>query len=169
MEFTDSATKIVRLNIGDDMARELLASLILVNLGKSRLSSNIISRQVTSYEKELPQVIDTLNKMKDITRQMVVRVLAGDVKELGVLLSEEWVLKRSLDKHISNSMIDRFHDAMIKHGAIGGKLVGAGEGGHMLFLSDLSKRAKLLEFVGVCGFHYVPFNFDNQGVQAWAI
>lgn len=167
MEFSRKHTKIVRLNIAEDTLRELLASLILVDLGKSHFSPDLIERQIASFKR--PEVLANLERMKDITRQMVVRILAGDVSELGSLLTQEWDLKKTLDKKISNATIDGFHAGMLKRGAVGGKLLGAGNWGHMVFISDISKREGLLKYVESTGFHSVPFKFDSQGVVAWTV
>lgn len=169
MEFSDKGTKVIRLSVADDTVRELLASLLLVDLGITRISSKILARQIASYRKESPKAMEALSKIKDITRKMVVRVLAGDVKELGFLLSEEWEEKKRLDERISNPVIEKFHAGMLKHGAIGGKLLGAGEGGHMIFISDISNRKELLSYIDLSGFRRIPFNFDSQGVVSWVI
>ena len=167
IEFSKKRNKVVRLNISEETVRELLASFILVDLGMAHDSSDLIDRQIESFKK--PESLETLSKMKEITRQMVVRVLAGDVKELGPLLNEEWELKKSLESHISNPEINGFHSLMMEQGALGGKLLGAGDGGHLLFLSDISKRQALIETTIRSGYKYVPFKFDSQGAVSWTI
>ena len=166
MEFSKNIG-VERVNVSEDVLRELLASLILVDLGISRVSSHIIIRQIKSYEK--PEIIQVLDVIKTTTRDMHRALIDGNLEKLGLLLSQEWAQKKKLDRKISNSLIDRFHAGMLKHGAIGGKLCGAGSGGHMLFLSDLSKRKDLLDYVAACNFKHVPFKFDSQGVVAWQL
>ena len=167
LDFSKDGTKVIRLDISEDTKRELLASLILVDLGQTRLSSKILSRQIATYNQERPEAMEALNKVKEITRQMVVRLLVGDIEGLGLFLSEEWNEKKKLDSQISNHSIDKFHAGMLKRGAIGGKLLGAGSGGHMVFIADLSERKSLLTHVEDTGFKHIPFNFDSQGVVAW--
>ena len=165
--YTGCETTVCRLFIGEDILMELLASLILVDLGKSRVSSGIIKRQVTNYAK--PEIVKVLDTINDITLKIQRNLISGHLKELGLLLSEEWMQKKKLEKHISNATIDRFHTTMLRRGAIGGKLLGAGDGGHMLFLSDLSKRQDLLHCISDFGFKHIPFRFDSQGVVAWTL
>ena len=167
MEFSEKGTKVTPLFVEEDVLRELLVSLILVDLGKSRVSSGIIKRQVSRYED--PEIVRVLDTIKQITERMERALVAGYMTDLGFLLSEEWVQKKKLDRQISNKTIERFHAGMLKHGAIGGKLLGAGDGGHMLFLSDLSKRKELLDYVSNSGFRHIPFRFDNQGVVSWKV
>lgn len=166
MEFSD-VVKVIPVPLREDLLRELLASLLLIDLGTSRVSSGIIKRQVKRYEQ--PETIEVLDNIKFITRQMLRALTWGELKEFGLLLSREWEQKKKLDRKISNRTIDRFHAGMLRQGAIGGKLLGAGEGGHMVFLSDLSKRKVLLDYIASSGFKHIPFRFDSQGVVAWTL
>lgn len=167
IDFSKNRIKVVRLDIAEETVRELLASFILVDLGMAHDSSDLIDKQIESFKN--PKSLETLDKMKDMTKAMVVEVLAGNVKELGPMLTEEWNLKKSLESHISNPEINGFHSLMLQNGALGGKLLGAGDGGHLLFIADISKRQGLIETIVKSGYRYVSFKFDNQGAVSWTI
>ena len=85
------------------------------------------------------------------------------IKELGKLLAEQWQLKKSLTKHISNPSIDEIYEAGISAGAIGGKLLGAGGGGFMLFFAKPEFHSKIKTRLKTKLF--VPFRFENTGSQ----
>jgi len=86
-----------------------------------------------------------------------------DLDEFGKLLHESWMLKRSLTQKISNSHIDQIYEAGMSGGALGGKLLGAGGGGFMLFFVPRERRAAVRSRLAnlLC----IPFRFSNKGSQ----
>jgi D-glycero-alpha-D-manno-heptose-7-phosphate kinase len=92
-------------------------------------------------------------------------VLSGerDMVEFGRLLHETWKLKKSLSPKVSNPYIDTIYDTAKKNGAIGGKILGAGGGGFMLFFVRPEKRKKVKEALHFL--LHVPFRFDTLGSQ----
>jgi len=86
----------------------------------------------------------------------------GDLKDFGKLLDETWQLKRSLSSKVSNPVIDEIYERAKKIGAIGGKLLGAGGGGFMLFFAPPELHQKIKEEIKGL---FVPFKFENQGSQ----
>ena len=86
-----------------------------------------------------------------------------DLNRFGYLLQEGWQLKKSLEQSISNPQIDEAHDRAIRAGALGGKLLGAGSGGFLLFYCEPHYqdrvRAALPEFAEI------PFDFEPQGTK----
>jgi D-glycero-alpha-D-manno-heptose-7-phosphate kinase len=83
------------------------------------------------------------------------------IDEIGYLLDEQWRIKKSLTKLISNNQIDEIYDIGKKNGAIGGKLLGAGGGGFMLFIAAPEDHEKIKKALSKQMF--VPFNFDFDG------
>ena len=81
--------------------------------------------------------------------------------EFGVLLNKAWVIKKSLSNKITNLKIDEMYDVAIKAGAIGGKVLGAGGGGFMLFFVKPENQNKVK--VALSNLTYVPFGFENSG------
>jgi len=86
-----------------------------------------------------------------------------DLSEFGKLLHKAWVTKRSLSNRISNEHIDSIYQAAVDAGALGGKLLGAGGGGFMLFYAEPDKKAKVIERLK--DLLHVPFGFEYQGAQ----
>ena len=83
--------------------------------------------------------------------------------DFGRLLNESWMIKKRLDKSISNSTIDDMYNLALKNGALGGKILGAGGGGFLLFyVNDFKKKYFLDKMKFLTN---VPFEFENNGTQ----
>jgi len=93
------------------------------------------------------------------------QVLSGerDMLDFGKLLHETWKLKKSLSPKVSNPYIDTIYETAKKNGAIGGKILGAGGGGFMLFFVKPEKKEKVKEALHFL--LHVPFRFDTLGSQ----
>ncbi len=169
MEFNKDEVVVNPLRIEREILQELRASLVLVDTGRSRLSSNILSRQIDSYKREETEVIESLHRIKQIAIEMKSLLLRGRLVRFGELLGEEWENKKKLDSKISNPTIEKVYAASKLHGALGGKILGAGDGGHMLLFVDLKNKRNLTRFLESNGFRHVPFNFDAEGVACWKI
>ena len=85
----------------------------------------------------------------------------GDLDDFGRLLHEAWMLKRGIAADISNETVDGIYETALRHGAIGGKLCGAGSKGFMLFYVPKDRQAEVMKSLS----HYlwVPVAFDHEG------
>ena len=169
IEFSSKGVAVNPLRIKNEILQELLASLVLIDSGKSRLSSNILSRQIQSYERGDECVIESLGKIKQIAFEMKSALLQGDLTTFGNLLADEWQWKKRLDIMISNPQIESVYRKALDHGAIGGKVLGAGNGGHMLFFVEFGRRKDLLKCLESVGYQPISFSFDNRGVVSWKL
>lgn len=134
--------------------------LLLVFTGFSRTASDIAGEQIRQ----------TPNRKKELTamHQMVdeaINILGSDtdINEFGKLLHESWVLKRSLTDKISTSHTDFLYDTALEAGATGGKVIGAGGGGFMLFFVKPELQARVKE--AMPDLLWVPFRFESSGSQ----
>jgi D-glycero-alpha-D-manno-heptose-7-phosphate kinase len=169
IEFSSREVTVNPLRINSDILQELLASLVLIDTGKSRLSSNILSRQIESYERGDERVMESLHKMKQIAFDMKSALQKGDLARFGKLLGNDWEWKKRLDTMISNPQIESIYQKALEHGAVGGKVLGAGNGGHMLFFVEFARKRELLKCLELEGHPAIGFNFDNQGVVSWRL
>ena len=87
----------------------------------------------------------------------------SDLSEFGKLLDYSWKLKRGITSKITTNEIDNIYSSAIKAGALGGKLLGAGGGGFILFYVEKDKQKKVKE--ALSGLLNVPFNFENEGTK----
>lgn len=138
--------------------QDLEGNLMLFFTGFSRFSSGIAQKHIQNISKN-DLVLKRMHEMVDES----INLLQGedDLSRFGDLLHETWGLKKTLSDSVSSNEIDEIYLKGIKNGAIGGKILGAGGGGFILFFvpKDLQEKVRkaLNELI------YVPFKFDNSG------
>lgn len=136
-------------------------NLLLFFTGFSRFSGDIqvsTREAITSKTKQLQEMLSLVNEAEKILTSQ-----RGDLKDFGKLLDYTWRLKRGITNKISTDYIDQIYDAAVKAGALGGKLLGAGGGGFLLFYVEPSRKKAVQE--SLKNLLYVPFRFENQGTQ----
>lgn len=138
---------------------ELQNHLLLFFTGVSRFASEIetIKMQNFSTRKE------ELTKMSSMVSEgiAVLSEKNRDIRDFGLLLKEGWEYKKSLSKNVSNTEIDTIYTSALDEGAIGGKILGAGGGGFILFFAPPEKHAQIIQKLG--HLTYVPFKFEYDG------
>ncbi|HEY44598.1 MAG TPA: kinase [Anaerolineae bacterium] len=148
------------ITISAERLKELNSHLMLFYTGIKRTASNIAAHYVKNIEKRKRQ----LRIMKDLVEESISILNSGkDITGFGELLHEAWQAKRSLSTIVSNSHVDEIYEHAISTGAIGGKLIGAGGGGFMLFFVPPCKQSKIREAFKTL--IYVPFKFEFLGSQ----
>lgn len=143
-----------------DRLRELQSHLMLFFTGVSRSASAIASAQIKIHQTgEKDESLKTMQGM--VGEAMNILTSRGNLDAFGHLLHESWKLKRSLAQNISPPLVDDIYEEGRAAGALGGKLLGAGGGGHMLFFAPPDRhdiiRDKLKSLL------YVPLKFENEG------
>lgn len=156
---TDGSIEVKRILTASDRLAQLEQHLALYFTGFSRTASEIAQEQlrVTPHKKrELDMMLQLVNEAESIITNP-----GHSLDEFGRLLHESWKLKRSLTQRISNARIDEIYEAGLSAGALGGKLLGAGGGGFMLFYVPPERREALRARLKklLC----VPFRFSNRG------
>ena len=152
---------------------DLEEHLLMFFTGYSRSANNILkeqddaTKQMTqsgSNPKPLNQdMVDNLHFVKELGIQIGRALESGHIDEFGRLMDVHWQHKKKRSKNMSNGKIDEWYDMALKNGAFGGKLIGAGGGGFLMFLSDDKRR--LRKVMREAGLHDVPFRFDHLGAQ----
>lgn len=150
------------LKLSDDALRELSESLMLFFVGYTREASELLADQKTRSEKHDPEMLANLHFVKDLGYEIKKSLVRGDIISYGQLMHEHWKHKRLRSKGMSNDRVDELYEIARLHGsATGGKLVGAGGGGFLLFHArDRSRlRAAMLQ----AGLSEMDFTFDFDG------
>ena len=130
-------------------------------LGGNHSASSILKEQSQNLiEKDK---VDMQLKMCDITRLLKVELQKNNIDALGDFLHDSWMLKRSLASGISTLFIDEAYERARKTGAAGGKLLGAGGAGFMLFYVPEEKQKQVRE--EMAGFREMEFEMDNSGAS----
>lgn len=169
IEFSSSAVVVNPLRIPIETVNELEYNLLLCYTGRTRLSANIINTQVGGYVDRKPQVVAALDEFKQITIEMKKQLLQGRVEEFGRLLHIAWENKKRLADQITNPQIDALYETARRHGALGGKILGAGGGGYLLLYCEFDKKHLVAEELEKLGGQLVEFTFETSGLQTWEV
>jgi len=156
---TDGSIDVKRILTSKDRIADIEQHLALYFTGFSRIASEIAQEQIrmTPHKtRELHAMLQLVGEAEDIVVNP-----NRPLQEFGRLLHESWLLKRSLTQKISNANIDEIYEAGISAGALGGKLLGAGDGGFMLFFVPPEKREALR--LRLKKLLCVPFTFSTKG------
>ncbi|HNW59790.1 MAG TPA: GHMP kinase [bacterium] len=167
IEFFDKAVVVNPLRIRDSIINELEYNLLLCYTGKTRLSANIVANQTRSYQERKPAVVAALDQMKSLTIEMKNCLLRGELDDFGQLLHTAWLHKKNLDANISSTQIDLLYEIGREHGALGGKILGAGGGGFLLFYCPFDKKHHVAAALEKAGGEVVKFSFEPRGLQLW--
>jgi len=166
-EFKKDHVEVTPLRIRKSIINELLASILICDTTITRLSSNILKRQSNSYLSGDKDVIDNLDLIKKSAYDMKHALLRGKIGEISRLLHEGWLYKKKLDSGISPPKIDKLYDVALQAGSYGGKLMGAGGGGHFLFICEPERREDVARAMMKEGCKIHRINFDKEGLQVW--
>jgi len=162
IEFNRQRTFEVRgLTISQERIRSLQDHLVLCFTGFSRTAEVIAKAQIDATADKVRE-LNLMSQILDEAKSVVMDETVS-LDEFGKLLADQWRLKKSMTNRISNPDIDAIYDAGIKAGAIGGKLLGAGGGGFMLFFAKPEFHSKIKE--SLTSKLFVPFRFESTGSQ----
>jgi D-glycero-alpha-D-manno-heptose-7-phosphate kinase len=138
--------------------RELQRRLTLFFVGGVRAARSVLSKQNANTDAN----IEALRGLCAVACQMREVLTTGrDLNRFGYLLNEAWQIKKSLERSISNPQIDEIYERAMQSGALGGKLLGAGGGGFILFYCEPHHQDRLRRALN--GLMEVPLGFDSQG------
>ena len=147
--------------ISPERKKELDENLLLFYTGIQRFSSEIQADTFAKPVDKIQQLKDMLSLVDEA--EIILCDKTASLNEFGRLLDTTWKLKRGTGAKVSNGSIDGLYSAGIKAGALGGKLLGAGGGGFLLFYCEKERQEylkKAMEQLMV-----VPFSFENEGTQ----
>ncbi|MDD5052050.1 MAG: kinase [Sulfuricurvum sp.] len=161
IEFLQSGEIIVNpVILPKNRLEEFEGSLMLFFTGISRIASEVARDQIENIHLNE----SNLHIMKDLVDDALeILTSEKDLKLFGEMLNETWKLKRSLSDKISNIQIDSMYDTAISAGALGGKLLGAGGGGFMLFFVPKEQQESVKK--ALHGYLHIPFKFDSGGSE----
>ncbi len=151
------------LSISMDTLFDLEDNLLLFFTGFSRSASAILKDQDKRSKDMNEDMLNNLHYVKELGVKSREVLMAGRTSEFGALMHEHWEHKRKRSKGMSNAHIDEWYDLGMKNGALGGKLVGAGGGGFLMFYAE--DRNRLRHVMAKVGLEEVRFRFDFEGTK----
>ena len=157
----DDKVTAVPLDISMDTLLDLEDNLLLFFTGFSRSASGILKDQQVRSQKNDEDMLNNLHYVKDLGYRSKESLENGDTTLFGELMHEHWEHKKRRSGGMSNPQIDEWYELGMNNGAVGGKLVGAGGGGFLMFMAR--DRSKLRSAMANAGLEEVRFRFDFEG------
>ncbi len=158
----DDSVSVYSLKMSESSIQDFRDSLMLFFVGTTRSASSILIEQKTRSEQQDRQMLDGLHFIKQLGFEIRGVLEAGEISRFGDLMHEHWLRKRGRSKGMSSDRIDQLYDlARTKGGASGGKLVGAGGSGFLLFQTN--DRSRLRRVMCEAGITEMDFTFDFNG------
>jgi D-glycero-alpha-D-manno-heptose-7-phosphate kinase len=153
------------LRISDDALEQLDSNLVLFFTGQERSASEILSEQDKQSRKDDAAMIQNLHKIKEIGLETRKHLEKGDVDMLGELFQVHWETKKKRSSKISYPFIDECYEVARRNGAMGGKLIGAGGGGFLMFYCKNTNKSMVIEAMRNMGLRWERFHFDFDGAK----
>ena len=170
MEFYDGDKVIVNpLRIRTEYMHELANNLILYFTATSRESATIIKEQVKNVNEKNEKSIEAMHQLKEQSKRMKESLLKGLLNDFGEILDFGFQQKRKMAHNISNSNIEAIYDAAKNAGAKGGKIIGAGGGGFMIFYCPGNSRYQVIKALNTFGGEIKNYTFTKYGLTTWTI
>jgi D-glycero-alpha-D-manno-heptose-7-phosphate kinase len=159
----DGRVEAAPLKISEETLFNLEDNLLLFFTGYARSASAILKEQDDKSKKADTAMIENLHFIKDLGKQSQQALEAGNLEEFAQLMDVHWQRKKERSKGMSNQDINAWYDCAMANGALGGKVIGAGGGGFLMFYAD--DKVKLRHAMRERGLTEVRFRFDFEGTR----
>ena len=159
----DGKVIVKNLDIKKNTMKKLEENLLLFFTGFTRSSTKILKKQDNQTKNSQKKIISNLHEVKRIGEQTEILFKKGNLFDFGELMNYHWKKKLERSKEISNEKINFMYDQALKNGAVGGKLVGAGGGGFLMFYA--SDKEKLRSKMKSLKINELDFKFDFEGTK----
>ena len=151
------------LKLSRETRDNLEDNLLLFFTGYSRSASAILKEQDQKSKSDDQTMIENLHFVKELGQQSQAALEGGNLPEFARLMDVHWQRKKQRSGGMSNSNINQWYDLAMANGALGGKLIGAGGGGFLMFYAD--DKVKLRHVMTKAGLQEVRFRFDFEGTK----
>ena len=158
----DGRVQITRLDLETDLVEALESNLLLFFTGETRNATSILTHQDQSTKKRDAVVVSSLCEIKDIGIEIRDSIVRGHLRRFGELLDVHWQSKKRLSNGITNPQIDAWYQLARQHGAIGGKISGAGGGGFLMLYCE-ERKPELRDAMRKAGLRELHFRLDFEG------
>ncbi|MDE3067355.1 MAG: galactokinase [Verrucomicrobiota bacterium] len=151
------------LKLSDETRDNLEDNLLLFFTGYSRRAAAILREQDQKSRQADAAMIENLHFVKDLGQQSRRALESGNLEKFARLMDVHWQRKKQRSGGMSNPQINEWYDLALAHGALGGKLIGAGGGGFLMFYA--ADKARLRHAMRTAGLKEVRFRFDFEGTK----
>lgn len=157
IHFTKQGVNIAPILLPESKVKELERCLYLVYVGGNRSASALLTKQLSND--------NTIHEMALLAQEAASCLRRGQIDDLGPIILRGWELKKSLSLNVSNERIDTIIDTALKHGATGGKLLGAGGAGFILLFCHPDNEYEMRNGLRDHKLEFVDFEFDMEGCK----
>jgi D-glycero-alpha-D-manno-heptose-7-phosphate kinase len=154
------------LRVSQETRDNLEDTLVLFFTGVTRSASALLKDQDDKSKRADPEMTNNLHYVKDLGRRSEAMLESGKLAEFGALMHEHWLHKKKRSQGMSNPQIDEWYELGMRNGASGGKLIGAGGGGFLMF--HALDKVRLRHAMMGAGLREVRFRFDFEGTKVIA-
>jgi D-glycero-alpha-D-manno-heptose-7-phosphate kinase len=151
------------LKVDTDTLYNLEDNLLLFFTGYSRSASSILKEQDDKSKQRQQAMVDNLHFVKELGYQSKEALEQGDLRRFAELMKVHWEYKKQRSGAMSNGDINKWYELALANGALGGKLIGAGGGGFLMFYAE--EKMKLRQAMSEAGLREVRFRFDFEGTK----
>ena len=159
----DGKVEISPVQIDKETLYNLEDNLVLFFTGYSRSASTILKEQNDKSKDNDNEMTSNLHFVKELGKKSLVALESGDLLQFGELMNVHWEHKKKRSGNMSNDKINQWYDLAMENGAVGGKLIGAGGGGFLMFYTE--DKMKLRHALMNAGLEEVRFRFDFEGTK----
>jgi D-glycero-alpha-D-manno-heptose-7-phosphate kinase len=162
----DGSVRVSPLRVAEATVQDLEEHLLMFFTGYSRDADQVLAEQRQQSERNDGAMLDNLHAVKELGRSIQATLEAGDTAAFAGLMHQHWLRKTKRSAQMSNDRINGWYELGMANGALGGKLVGAGGGGFLLFYAR--DRLTLRQAMSGAGLTEVRFTFDHDGSRVIA-
>ena len=157
------------LRVARGFANELETSLVICFTGVSRRSDVIIAEQQRRMVTPTGDSLVSLHQLKSDALEMKQALLRGEIRHVAAILGRSWEAKKKISEGISTGLIEQLHATALAHGALAGKVSGAGGGGFLMFIVPPQHRVGLIDGLKQAGGTASTVHFTDEGAESWIV
>ena len=157
----DGRVNVEPLTLSPESLADLEDSLVMFFTGYTRSASSILREQDTQSRAQDDDMLKNLHRVKEFGLRSRTSLESGDLRSFAAIMHEHWEYKKRRSKSMSNPQIDGWYELGMRNGALGGKLIGAGGGGFLMFYTE--DKTRLRRVMREAGLREVRIRFDAQG------
>lgn len=168
IEFYSDRVLVTPLRIDRAVLNDLEAHLLLCYTGKVRPRLGLIDQQVRFFQEGRRETLEGMRRLHEMAHEMTEALLTGNLRRFGEFLHEAYLNKKKMNPHVTEGTTsDQLYEAALQHGAVGGKLCGAGGGGYLLLYCETSRQQDVINALERLGGRFTNFSFEGMGLQVW--
>jgi D-glycero-alpha-D-manno-heptose-7-phosphate kinase len=168
IEFSRDTVLVNPLRIHPGILNDLEAHLLLCSTGSVRLHHELIHKQIRYYQQNPASKGQCMRRIHDLVFEMKAALLKARLNDFGAMLHEGFLAKKEMNPHITEGTnADLLYEEARRHGALGGKLMGAGGGGFLLLYCEIHCQHEVRRALEAAGGRFVNFSIEPAGLQVW--